>query len=41
MQRFITEDAYIHRGIGTTDSVKYGDSDIGPSGALPDVRDVE
>lgn len=38
MQRFITEDAYINRGIGTTDNVKYGDRSIGPSGAIPDVR---
>jgi hypothetical protein len=36
--RYVTEDAYIHRGIGTTASVKYGNRDIGPSGAIPDVR---
>ena len=32
MQRFVTEDAYIHRGIGMTGGVRYGDCLIGPSG---------
>jgi len=34
IQRFITEDAYIRRGVGTTSSVRYGDFHIGPSGAI-------
>ena len=38
MERFVTEDAYIRRGIGTTGSVKYGDTQIGPSGAVADAR---
>ncbi len=38
MQRFVTDDAYIHKGIGTTGSVMYGDRQIGPSGAIADDR---
>jgi hypothetical protein len=38
MQRFVTEDAYIRQGIGTTGSVMYGDKQIAPSGAIADVR---
>ena len=38
MQRFVTEDAYIRQGIGTTGSVMYGDKQIGPSGALSNGR---
>jgi hypothetical protein len=34
IRRYVTEDAYIRRGIGTTDSIMYGDRQIGPSGAL-------
>lgn len=34
MQQFVTEDAYIHHGIGTSGGVKYGDRTIGPSGAI-------
>jgi hypothetical protein len=34
MQRFVTEDAYIHRGIGTIAVMRYGDQEIGPSGAI-------
>lgn len=34
MQRFITEDAYIHKGIATATVVKYGDSQIGITGAV-------
>ena len=33
IQRFVTEDAYIRQGIGTTGSVIYGAREIGPSGA--------
>jgi hypothetical protein len=36
MRRFITEDAYIRRGLGTTLNVRYGDRQIGPSGAISD-----
>jgi hypothetical protein len=36
MQRFVTEDAYIRQGLGTTVNVKYGDGLIGPSGAITD-----
>lgn len=35
IQRFVTEDAYIHRGLGTVGSVTYGNTQIGPSGAIP------
>ncbi len=38
MQRFITEDAYIRQGIGTTAVVGYGDRQIGPSGAIMNVQ---
>ena len=38
MQRFVTEDAYIRQGIGTTNSVTYGDHQIGPSGAISNGR---
>ncbi len=38
MQRFVTEDAYIRQGIGTTAVVRYGDRQIGPSGALMNVQ---
>ena len=36
MKRFVTEDAYIRQGIGTTGHVEYGDKTIGPSGAVAD-----
>ncbi len=38
MERFVTEDAYIRQGIGTTGSVLYGDKQIGPSGVIIEVR---
>jgi len=38
MQRFVTEDAYIRQGIGTTAVVGYGDRQIGPSGAIMNVQ---
>jgi len=38
VERFITEDAYIHRGIGTTAIVTFGDKEIGPSGVIIDVQ---
>jgi hypothetical protein len=34
MRRFVTEDAYILRGIATTGTVKFGDRQIGPSGVV-------
>lgn len=34
MQRFLSEDAYIRQGIGTTGVVTFGDKQIGPSGAM-------
>jgi hypothetical protein len=38
MLRFVTEDAYIRQGIGTTGVVTFGEKQIGPSGAIRDVR---
>jgi hypothetical protein len=35
MQRFVTEDAYISRGVATVGTVKFGDHRIGPSGTVP------
>jgi hypothetical protein len=34
LQRFVTEDAYIKKGIVTTGTIRYGDKDIGPTGIL-------
>lgn len=34
IQRFVTEDAYIHRAIGITEIMTYGGSQIGPTGAI-------
>lgn len=34
MRRFVTEDAYIGRGIGTTGDVVYGTRKIGPAGSI-------
>jgi hypothetical protein len=34
MRRFVTEDAYIRRGIGAGGAVRFGDREIGPAGAL-------
>jgi len=41
MQRFVTEDVYIKQAIGTTAVVKYGDHQIGPSGAIRDFRNMK
>ena len=38
VRRFITEDAYIRRGIATSASVTYGDVQIGPGGAMPNAN---
>jgi hypothetical protein len=38
MQRFLTEDANIHQGLGTTGGIKYGGRLIGPSGAISDLQ---
>ncbi|MGC1379365.1 MAG: neuraminidase-like domain-containing protein, partial [Anaerolineales bacterium] len=35
MLKYVTEDAYIHLGIGAATAVQYGDQQIGPSGAIP------
>jgi hypothetical protein len=37
MRRFVTQDAYIRRGIGTSGFVKYGDRQIGPAGAIAEM----
>ncbi|MGH9751738.1 MAG: neuraminidase-like domain-containing protein, partial [Blastocatellia bacterium] len=34
MERFVTEDAYISRGIGTFGTVRFGDKEIGPAGSV-------
>jgi hypothetical protein len=34
IQRFVTEDAYIHQGLATTGNVAYGGRQIGPAGAV-------
>ena len=39
MERYVTEDAYIRQGIGTIGRVAFGDKQIGPSGAIRDVRE--
>lgn len=39
MRRFVTEDAYIRQGIGTTGAVMYGSKQIGPAGAFSKGRD--
>jgi hypothetical protein len=38
MERFVTEDAYIHKGIGKTGSVNYGGKRIGMSGAISSIQ---
>ena len=34
IERFVSEDAYINKAIGTTGTVRYGDKEIGPVGVL-------
>jgi hypothetical protein len=34
--RFVTEDAFVPQGIGTSGRVRYGDRQIGPAGAIDD-----
>jgi hypothetical protein len=34
MRQFITEDAYIRRGLGTAGRISFGDRQIGPAGAI-------
>lgn len=34
IQRFVSEDAYIKRGLGATGTVQFGDKQIGPAGGL-------
>ena len=38
MEQFISEDAYIHTGIGASGGVHYGDVEIGPAGVLSNQR---
>jgi hypothetical protein len=38
IERFVSEDAYIRTGLGTTASVRFGGLKIGPAGALPNQR---
>jgi len=38
MRRFVTEDVYIHKAIGTTRGVLYGGKRIGPSGVITNFR---
>jgi hypothetical protein len=38
MKRLVTEDAYIHQGIGMTAVVMYGDKKIEPSGAVMNIQ---
>jgi hypothetical protein len=38
MKRLVTEDAYIRQGIAAASVVMYGDRQIGPSGAISNVR---
>ena len=38
LQRFVSEDAYITKGIGSNGSIMYGDSQIGPAGAIANVN---
>jgi peptidoglycan hydrolase-like protein with peptidoglycan-binding domain len=41
MRQFITEDAYIQRGLATTATVSFGNRQIGPSGAISQKSVVE
>lgn len=34
IERFVSEDAYINKAIGTTGTVRYGDKEIGPAGVV-------
>ncbi len=38
MRQFVTEDAYIRQGIGTTGVLTFGDQQIGPLGSIRGVR---
>jgi hypothetical protein len=33
VERYVTEDAYVHRGIGTSGTVRYGEKEIGVAGS--------
>jgi hypothetical protein len=33
VQRYVTQDAYIHQGLGTLGTVRYGDTEIGSGGS--------
>jgi hypothetical protein len=36
IERFISEDAYIRKGLATVSTVQFGKVELGPAGALPD-----
>jgi hypothetical protein len=38
IRRFVSDDAFISRGIGTSGSVTFGDREIGPAGAIPAIK---
>jgi hypothetical protein len=39
MQNFLSEDAYIRQGLGSTGGVTYGGQQIGPSGSISSVQE--
>jgi peptidoglycan hydrolase-like protein with peptidoglycan-binding domain len=41
VQRFVSEDAYIDKGISSTGSVSFGEVNIGPSGTIPETALIE
>jgi hypothetical protein len=34
VKQFVTEDIYIHKGLGTPGTVRFGNTEIGPAGRL-------
>lgn len=38
MKQFVTEDIYIHKGLGTSGTVRFGKTEIGPAGGLSNGR---
>lgn len=34
IERFVSEDAYINKGIGTIGTVRFGEKEIGPAGGI-------
>jgi len=41
IERFVSEDAYINKGIGTTNNIQYGGVEIGPRGKIGSSQHVE